>query len=89
METGKAYITGPYKGDPFGVVIVVPAVAGPFNLGTEVVRAKIDVDPTDAHLTVVSDAFPTILDGIPLELQHINVTINRPGSCSTRPAANR
>jgi len=49
-------------------VIVVPAVAGPFNLGTEVVRAKIDVDPTDAHLTVVSDAFPTILDGIPLEL---------------------
>ena len=79
VETGKVYITGPYKGDPFGVVIVVPAVAGPFNLGTEVVRAKIDVDPTDAHLTVVSDAFPTILDGIPLELQHINVTINRPG----------
>ena len=79
VETGKVYITGPYKGDPFGVVIVVPAVAGPFNLGTEVVRAKIDVDPTDAHLTVVSDPFPTILEGIPLELQHINVTINRPG----------
>ena len=79
VETGKVYITGPYKGDPFGVVIVVPAIAGPFNLGTEVVRAKIDVDPTDAHLTVVSDPFPTILDGIPLELQHINVTINRPG----------
>jgi hypothetical protein len=79
VETGKVYITGPYKGDPFGVVIVVPAIAGPFNLGTEIVRAKIDVDPTDAHLTVVSDPFPTILDGIPLELQHINVTINRPG----------
>jgi hypothetical protein len=79
VETGKVYITGPYEGDPFGVVIVVPAIAGPFNLGTEVVRAKIDVDPTDAHLTVVSDPFPTILEGIPLELQHINVTINRPG----------
>ena len=79
VETGKVYITGPYEGDPFGVVIVVPAIAGPFNLGTEVVRAKIDVDPTDAHLTVVSDPFPTILDGIPLELQHINVTVNRPG----------
>ena len=78
VETGKVYITGPYEGDPFGVVIVVPAIAGPFNLGTEVVRAKINVDPTDAHLTVVSDAFPTILDGIPLELQHINVTVNRP-----------
>ncbi len=79
VETGKVYITGPYEGDPFGVVIVVPAIAGPFNLGTEIVRAKIDVDPTDAHLTVVSDPFPTILDGIPLELQHINVTVNRPG----------
>ncbi len=79
VETGKAYITGPYEGDPFGVEIVVPAVAGPFNLGTEVVRAKVDVDPTDAHLTVVSDPFPTILDGIPLQLQHVNVTVNRPG----------
>ncbi len=79
VEDGKAYITGPYEGDPFGVDVVVPAVAGPFNLGTEVVRAKVDVDPTDAHLTVVSDAFPTILDGIPLQLQHVNVTVNRPG----------
>ncbi len=79
VETGKAYITGPYEGDPFGVDVVVPAVAGPFNLGTEVVRSKVEVDPTDAHLTVVSDAFPTMLDGIPLQLQHINVTVNRPG----------
>ena len=79
VETGKAYITGPYEGDPFGVEIVVPAVAGPFNLGTEIVRSKVNVDPTDAHLTVVSDPFPTILDGIPLQLQHVNVLVNRPG----------
>ncbi len=79
VETGKAYITGPYKGDPFGVDVVVPAVAGPFDLGTEVVRSKVDVDPTDAHLTVVTDRFPTMLDGIPLQLQHVNVTIDRPG----------
>ncbi len=79
VEDGKAYITGPYKGAPFGVDVVVPAVAGPFNLGTEVVRSKVDVDPTTAQLTVVSDPFPTILDGIPLQLQHINVTVNRPG----------
>ena len=79
VETGKAYITGPYEGDPFGVEIVVPAIAGPFNLGTEIVRSKVNVDPTDAHLTVVSDPFPTILDGIPLQLQHVNVFVNRPG----------
>ncbi len=79
VEDGKAYITGPYKGAPFGVDVVVPAVAGPFNLGTELVRSKVEVDPTTAQLTVVSDPFPTILDGIPLQLQHINVTVNRPG----------
>ncbi len=79
IEDGKAYITGPYEGDPFGVDVVVPAVAGPFNLGTEVVRAKVNVDPTTAQLTVVSDKFPTMLDGIPLQLQHVNVTVNRPG----------
>ncbi|MGA2163723.1 MAG: hypothetical protein ABSH36_04565 [Solirubrobacteraceae bacterium] len=79
VEDGKAYITGPYEGAPFGVDVVVPAVAGPFNLGTEVVRSKVEVDPTTAQLTVVSDPFPTILDGIPLQLQHINVTVNRPG----------
>ena len=79
VEDGKAYITGPYEGAPFGVDVVVPAVAGPFNLGTEVVRSKVDVDPTTAQLTVVSDPFPTILDGIPLQLQHVNVTVNRSG----------
>ncbi|MGA2162982.1 MAG: hypothetical protein ABSH36_00765 [Solirubrobacteraceae bacterium] len=79
VEDGKAYITGPYGGAPFGVDVVVPAVAGPFNLGTEVVRSKVEVDPTTAQLTVVSNPFPTILDGIPLQLQHVNVTVNRPG----------
>jgi hypothetical protein len=79
VEDGKAYITGPYEGAPFGVDVVVPAVAGPFNLGTEVVRSTVEVNPTTAQLTVVSNPFPTILDGIPLQLQHINVTVNRPG----------
>jgi hypothetical protein len=71
--------SGPVEEGTYQFVdVVVPAIAGPFNLGTEVVRSKVDVDPTDAHLTVVSDKFPTILDGIPLELQHINVLVNRP-----------
>jgi hypothetical protein len=58
---------------------VVPAVAGPFNLGNVVVRAAIEVDPHTAQITVVSDPLPTILDGIPLDARTVNVTIDRPG----------
>jgi hypothetical protein len=82
---GKVYITGPYHGAPFGLSIVNPAVAGPFNLGKVVVRGKLEVDPTTAALTFTSNsesegyAIPHILQGIPLQIKHINVTINRPG----------
>jgi hypothetical protein len=76
---GKAYLTGPYKGAPFGVAVVVPALAGPFDLGTVVIRQALYVDPHDAHGTDVSDPFPTILQGIPLRIKSVNVTLDRPG----------
>jgi len=72
------YLTGPYKGAPFGLSIVVPLVAGPFNLGTEVVRAKIEVDPHTSQITVVTDPLPTIVKGIPADLRSINAVIDRP-----------
>jgi phage tail protein X/uncharacterized Zn-binding protein involved in type VI secretion len=59
--------------------IVVPAQAGPFDLGTVVVRAALYIDPSDAHVRVVSDPIPTILRGIPLEVQKLNVTLDRSG----------
>jgi hypothetical protein len=77
--TGHVYLTGPYGGAPFGLSIVVPAVAGPFNLGNEVVRARIDVDPDTSALTVTTDPLPQFLDGVPLRLQTLNVAIDRPG----------
>ncbi len=81
---GKVYITGPYEGAPFGLSIVNPANAGPFHLGNVIVRAKIEVDLHTAALTITTDtsgpyAIPPIIDGIPLEIKHVNVTIGRPG----------
>ena len=82
---GQIFITGPYKGAPYGLSIVVPAKAGPYTLsgttgaGTVVVRASIAVDPHTARLTVTTDPLPTVLDGIPLQLRVVNAVIDRPG----------
>jgi hypothetical protein len=73
------YLTGSYKGAPYGLSIVVPVIAGPFNLGTVVVRSAITVDPRTAQLTVTTDALPSILDGIPTDLRTINAIIDRSG----------
>ena len=73
------YLTGPYKGAPFGLSIVVPVLAGPFDLGTVVTRAAISVDPQTAQVTVTTDPLPQILAGIPTNLRQINTVIDHPG----------
>ena len=72
------YLAGAYKGAPYSLVIVVPAQAGPYDLGTIVVRAALFVDPTTAQVTVVSDPLPQIVMGVPNQYQRIYVNINRP-----------
>ena len=85
---GQLYLTGPYNGAPFGLSIVVPAIAGPFNLGTVIVRAGLGIDRNDAHVVVVSDALPQVVGGIPLRYQAIGIAVTRsnflfnPTSCS-------
>jgi hypothetical protein len=72
-------LTGPYKGAPYGLAIAVHAVAGPFDLGTVVVRQALNVDVDDAHATVVSDPVPTIRDGVPFRVRRVHVVVDRPG----------
>lgn len=85
---GKAFLTGPYQGKPFGLSIVVPAKAGPFTLagqnalgqegkGAVVVRASIAVDSHTAALTVASNPMPQTLDGISLQVRRVVVNVNR------------
>jgi hypothetical protein len=82
---GRAYLTGPYKGAPFGLSVVVPAEGGPFKLagtnglGDVVVRAAIDVDPRTSALTITSEPLPQILEGVPLQVRSVSVEVNRPG----------
>jgi hypothetical protein len=81
-QPGKAptavYLSGPYKGAPYSIVAVVPAQAGPFDLGTVVTRAAINVDPTTALATITTDPLPQILEGVPVLYRTIHVDVNRP-----------
>ncbi len=76
--TAHAYLAGPYKGAPLSVVVITPAVAGPFDLGVVTTRVALYVDPETAKIHAVSDPLPQIIDGIPLDVRSISLELGRP-----------
>lgn len=74
---GKAYLAGPYKGAPLSMVVVTPAVAGPFDLGNVVVRVALFVDVRTAQVHAVSDPIPDVFGGVKLDLRTIDVDVDR------------
>ena len=88
-EATSVFLSGPYKGAPYSLVIKVPAQAGPFDLGTVVTRAGVYVDSTSAAVTVKSDPLPQILEGVPVFYKKIHVAVDRedfminPTSCES------
>jgi hypothetical protein len=78
---GRLYLSGPFNGAPLSAVAVVPAVAGPFDVGTVVTRVALGHDPRTARVRVEgdrSDPIPHILAGIPLAVREIRVSTDRP-----------
>jgi hypothetical protein len=78
---GRVYLAGPYNGAPLSVVSITTAKAGPFDLGTVVVREALRVDPETAEVSVDatgSDPIPHIVKGIPVRLRDIRIFIDRP-----------
>jgi hypothetical protein len=73
------YLTKGYNGAPFGLLTLVHAEAGPFNLGTVPVRATINVDRRTSQIVATTDPFPTILEGIPVDVRTINILLDREG----------
>jgi hypothetical protein len=76
--TGPVFLTGPYLGSPYGLSIPIHALAGPFDLGTIVTRAGINVDPRTGRV-IATSTLPTIFKGVPLRLRSIGVVVNRSG----------
>jgi hypothetical protein len=79
---GRVYLTGPYENAPFGLAIVARSRAGPFVLregSPIVVRAKLEIDPSTAALTIATGPIPSMVEGFALQIKHLNITMNRPG----------
>ncbi len=74
---GKAYLAGPYKGAPLSMDVITPALSGPFDLGTVVVRVALNVNPKTAQVNAVSDAIPDVFGGVKLDIRSIDVNVNR------------
>lgn len=75
---GRIYFAGPFQGAPLSLVAITPALAGPYDYGTVVVRVALHVDQTDAHVLADSETVPSIIGGVPLRLREIQVNIDKP-----------
>ncbi|MGN6587097.1 MAG: hypothetical protein ACTHKT_06425 [Solirubrobacterales bacterium] len=78
IDGGKAFLAGPYHGAPLSLAVVTPATAGPFDLGTVVVRVALFVDPETAQIRAVSDPFPDVFGGAQLSIRSVDLAMNRP-----------
>ena len=74
--SGRAYLTGPYGGAPYGLSIVAPALAGPYDLGEVVTRAALNVGLYSGRVSVTA-TLPTIVGGVPLRLRSLSVAVDR------------
>lgn len=74
---GKAFLSGPYDGAPLSLSVITPATAGPFDLGTVVVRVALFVDPVTAQIHAVSDPIPDVYGGTQLSVRAIHLNLDR------------
>jgi hypothetical protein len=72
------YLGGAYKGAPYSLVASVPVQAGPFDLGTVIVRSAIRIDRETARVSIDSDPLPQIVEGVPVSYRRLHVAIERP-----------
>jgi hypothetical protein len=75
---GKMYLAGPFKGAPLSLAAVTPALAGPYDYGTVVVRVALHIDPLTAQVSAVSDTVPSIIGGVPIRMRSIQVNTDKP-----------
>ncbi|HEX3734745.1 MAG TPA: hypothetical protein VHU86_06265 [Solirubrobacterales bacterium] len=75
--SGQVFLAGPYRGAPLSLAVVTPATAGPFDLGTVVVRVALFVEPETAQIHAVSDPIPNVFGGTQLSIRSVDINIDR------------
>ncbi|MDX6600923.1 MAG: hypothetical protein QOF13_125 [Solirubrobacterales bacterium] len=78
---GKLYLAGPYHGSAISLVAITAAKAGPFDLGTVVIRNAFRIDPETGEVfldATGSDPIPHIIRGVPVHLRDIRAYTDRP-----------
>jgi hypothetical protein len=76
---GSIYLARPLGDAPFSLLVVVPGLAGPFDLGTLSSRIAVSVDPRTAQLRLAGEPLPRILGGVPVDLRSLRLELDRPG----------
>lgn len=78
---GKLYLAGPYNGSAISLVAITAAKAGPFDLGTVVIRNAFRIDPETGEVfldATGSDPIPHIIKGVPVHARDIRAYTDRP-----------
>jgi hypothetical protein len=76
---GKVFLAGPYHGAPLSLAVITPAMAGPFDLGTVVVRVALLVDPETVQIRAQSDPVPDVFGGAQLSIRSVSIDVDRDG----------
>ncbi len=76
--TGSVYLTEGYDDASYGLSIAFNAQAGPFDLGTLVLRAALAQNQSTGALSIASSPFPQLIDGVPLQTRALELDIDRP-----------
>ncbi|PWU16906.1 MAG: hypothetical protein C5B48_16700 [Candidatus Rokuibacteriota bacterium] len=89
---GSLYLAEPQQpGDAAALALVVPAKAGPIDLGNVVVINRVMLRPSDTGVDAVTSDIPSIFGGVPLHVRRIEITVDAPGfflnptGCEPRP----
>lgn len=88
---GDVYAAGAYRDSPFSLVLALNASIGPFDLASQATRAALRIHPRSGRVTVVTDPLPSLIEGIPIRLRALGLSLSRPGAVrnptSCAPAA--